>query len=567
MRSSAGHRTWRSRLASVVLATACLSVSAPLADAAPAGQRGGPLSDPFFAYARPADFPDVVVDHVRVPLRDRSFLACDLSRPGRSGAPARGRFPGLVGDYTAYSVARQDPSGILTSSLATLPPRVLAERGYNVIVCDARGTGGSPGELDPFSPQEQRDTYDLVEWLASQPFSTGKVGQYGTSYGAHTALLNAVNRPPHLTTIVPVMGFHDWYENSIYRGGIESPSIYPFELVTTPLTAGSLNAPVDLLRNTFLEYREHPLHDAFWRDRSVASRWDRLTIPVLELGGWFDRYRDGVTKNQMARPGNVWLVMGPWSHATTAGQVQEPMGPGPYLAWFDHWLRDDPDAPLPRAKVTSFETAIDGARQSRWHQFAAWPPPEVRSTRLHLTATHALRHDAGRSALHSYTVDAFDLGSDKSAANPVNDGDQRYADLQRVTYDTPALSDDVVLAGPIEVRLRVRLTAGDGNLVVRLMDVGPDGTSLRVSAGWMKVSHRDGHDHLAPTRAGTTYEVPVHVWPVHHRFPKGHRIRLAVSSGDYPEIAADAPPGRVSILAGAGGSAADLPVLTGNIPP
>src|SRR5213078_553356 len=120
----------------------------------------------------------------------------------------------------------------------------------------------------------------------------------GVSYGGHTSLLVAVNRPPHLKAIIPTNALHDWYENTIYRGGIYSPRIRDWQRSTAPATLQS--------------YAAHSLYDDFWRGRSVMTRWDRLTVPTLEINGWYDRYRDGMVKNFLARPEHVWLVSGPW---------------------------------------------------------------------------------------------------------------------------------------------------------------------------------------------------------------------------------------------------------------
>lgn len=209
----------------------------------------GGLQDPFFAYSRPAKY-EVIREDVLVPVRDGSHLAGQLYRPGNTlTQPATGIFPGIVYEYTAYASAAEQFGKDAS---------YFVERGYNVLVCQARGSGASLGQVDPFSPQEQRDNYDVIEWLAHYPSSTGKIGQMGVSYGGHSALLVAVNKPPHLEAIIPANGIHDWYENTIYRGGIYSPRIRTWQAAVAP--------------GTLLTYAEHPLYDDFWRDRSVMSR-------------------------------------------------------------------------------------------------------------------------------------------------------------------------------------------------------------------------------------------------------------------------------------------------------
>jgi X-Pro dipeptidyl-peptidase C-terminal non-catalytic domain len=118
-----------------------------------------------------------------------------------------------------------------------------------------------------------------------------------------------------------------------------------------------------------------------------------------------------------------------------------------------------------------------------------------------------------------------------------------------------------VVAGATEVNLRAALSATDGNLVVRMMDVEPSGASIIVATGYLKASHRLGHERPATVTPGTLYDFPVHVWATHWRFAAGHRLRLSVSSGDLPRIEPDAPAGTVEVATGAGGAYADVPIL------
>jgi predicted acyl esterase len=168
-------------------------------------------------------------------------------------------------------------------------------RGYVAAVCNVRGSGDSPGHLDPFSAQEL--------------WTTGRVGQMGVSYGGHSTLLAAVTTPPHLAAIIPVDGISDWYENTIYRGDIYSARIRPWQQSTAP--------------DTLVTYAQHPYYDDFWRERSVKARWRDLDVPTLEIAGWYDPYRDGMVADFQARKENVWLVAGPWQHGMPAGQYAD----------------------------------------------------------------------------------------------------------------------------------------------------------------------------------------------------------------------------------------------------
>ncbi|WP_206789037.1 CocE/NonD family hydrolase [Amycolatopsis sp. MtRt-6] len=463
-----------------------------------------PLADRFFAYDRPATY-GVHVERTRVPLRDGSHLACDLHRPAdAAGRPAPGRFPAIVYDFNAYD--QLEAFGAAARSYVT--------RGYVAAVCNVRGSGASPGRLDPFSAQEQRDNYDLVEWLGTRPWTNGCVGQVGVSYGGHTALLAAVNKPPHLAAIIPVDGISDWYENTIYRGGIYSARIRDWQRATAP--------------DTLVTYPQHPLYDDFWRERSVKDRWADLDVPTLEIAGWYDRYRDGMVANYQARKRNVWLVAGPWQHGMPAGQYAD-IGTGGFLAWFDRWLGGRP-APLPAKKITSFELPSGG-----WRQYDDWPAAAAHPRRFALAGDGTLAAGPGTPFAGS-----FEVNTEPGPGRP----DQRLA------FTTGPLRHDLVLAGGIEARIRAAFTATDGNLAVIVSDVAPDGTATRITQGWLKASHRHGHERRAAVVPGVAYDLPIHVWPTHYRLGAGHRLQVTVSSDDYPEIDSDAPAGRVTVTRG-----------------
>jgi predicted acyl esterase len=457
-------------------------------------------SDPFFSHDRTPEY-GVHVETIEVPTRDGSHLVSDLRRPaGPDGLPATGRFPGIVYDFNAYD-ARQ---------FYGLGADYFVMRGYVAVVSSVRGTGGTPGRLDPFGRQEQQDSYDLIEWLAAQPFSTGKVGQTGVSYGGHNTLLAAVNQPPHLTAIIPVQAISDWYENTIYRGGIPNAQIHEWQQRTAP--------------ETLETYPQHPLYDAFWRDRSVKARWDKLTIPVLDVGGWLDPYRDAMVANFTARQENTWMVAGPWMHGMVPGQFED-IASAAYLAWWDHWLTDLP-APLPKAKVTSYEMPGPGAGHG-WQQFSTWPPAGSQPASWIPTADGVLS-----AATEAATIAEFEANSG------------------RLTFDTAPLAHDIVMTAGAQAVLRVAFTAMDGNVAVVLDDVDESGAATRVTNGWLKASHRNGHEKPAPVTPSAFVTLEVPLWPAHYRMVAGHRLRMTVSSDDFPNIETQAPFGTVYVELG-----------------
>ncbi|MFD7896961.1 CocE/NonD family hydrolase [Streptomyces sp. NPDC059743] len=476
-------------------------------------------TDPFFAYDRPETH-GVHAEQVQVPMRDGVHLSGELHRPANpDGTPAAGPFPGIVYEFNGYNSVPFFAAGA----------HHYVTRGYAVLVCNVRGTGGSPGTVDPFGLQEQNDNVDLIEWLAAQPFSTGKIGQMGVSYGGHNTMLAVVNQAPHLVTAIAAQSFSDWYDNTLYRGGIPNAQIREWQRNTAP--------------HTLETYPEHPLFDTYWQERSVKMRWDKVNIPVLDVGGWLDAYRVGMVENYLSNPDLFWMVAGPWQHGMMPGQIEDIAAAG-YLAWWDYWLQDDLAGLLPQVKVTSYEMPNHG-----WQQYTAWPPEQSQTTTWAMTSTGRLRRNGaqggnGLAEAASYMV--FDARPPKESP----DAPAQDSPSGRLVFHTPHLEFDEVIAGAVEVSVRVAFSASDGHIAAILEDVAPDGTATRITNGWLKASHRDGDEEPAPVEPDTAYHLLVALWPAHHRVTAGHLLRLTISSSDYPQIDDTASPGTVTLQVG-----------------
>lgn len=514
---------------------------------------GPELNDPFFFYERPAEY-EVFTTSVEVPVRGDTYVYCDLLRPALNGEPVPGRFPGIISEFNAYAATNS-------------PPTFFAQRGYNVMACDAPGSGNSPGTVHQFDMASTEANYDVIEWFGTQEWSDGNIGQQGSSYGGHTTNLVARLQPPHLKAIIPNSALHDWYENTIYHGGIRNLAIF-YQPAFVGATSSSSGGLAGNSEETFVDYGNHPLYDDYWRERSVMPFWDNYTIPALVTDGWNDRYKDGTTKNYMARKQNVWLLMGPWAHSSySGGALGTITATAHQLAWYDHWLKQLPSAALPLAKVTTFEMPnIDGVTTG-WKQYTDWPPPASQVVRRYFTEGRALESAPSSSTdTLSWTVNANDAGADP-ASSTSTPADQTEADASdyRLIFTSAPLAEDLVLAGATEVLVPASFDATDGNVIARLMDVAEDDTVSQVATGWMKASHYKGHDHLETITPGEFYDIPVHIWPNHWRFKAGHRVRISFSSGDVPDAAPDAPAGSVTVRFG-DNARVDFQVLSGALP-
>ncbi len=492
------------------------SAVARVPDAA-APTRSWVVSDPsaqiaaWKAYTRKAEY-DVMTSSVRVPMRDGVALACTLGQPAKGWAVAPGKFPGLVLELTPYAIL-----GSFFSEEAAF----FNKRGYNTLVCTLRGIGGSDGTWqNAASSQDRRDAYDLVEWLASQPYSNGRIGQFGESYGAGTTYGGASERPPHLLAIAPQQSPGDLYDDINYPGGIET------------LRGGTINnwPPIAQLTSYYVVdpnaefevWHAHPTYDSFWQERGIASRVGGIDIPILAIGGWVDGYfRSGMMANIEAALANTWMFYGQWSHTypidleACAGVVpcaEQPLPSGVMLAWFDHWLMQL-DTPVPAQPTYLSEEGPRGVGKG-WRSLDAW-----------------LGHDAPTTALQLGSGGSLSASSKIGEAMSFREPGEASESGASLTFSTEPLDRDRVLLGHARLALRATLSATDANFYVQLLDVDPSNQESVVNDGFLKASFRASKTNPTPVTAGQAIDYTIAIRPQHYRFVKGHRLRLRVWGG------------------------------------
>jgi hypothetical protein len=467
----------------------------------------------WWAYERAAKY-TVIKSSEMVPTRDGTMLGCTLSRPGESGAAATGQFPGLIVEYTPYA---------LNADNNNAEAAFFAQRGYNALVCTLRGIGQSGGTWqNAASSQDGRDAYDLVEWLAVQAYSDGRIGQLGESYGGGTSNGAAIEQPPHLRAIAPMQSPSDLYNDVIFPGGIESTqggTINNWPPVGQLLSLGKINAQAE-----YDVGHAHPTYDAFWQDRTIVGRVASIQVPVLAIGGWVDGYfRSGAIANIEAAPERTWAIYGAWAHlpvvdigqCTGGACAADPLPSGVLLAWFDHWVMELPDLPIPaKPNFVSFECP-KGASHG-WRELSAWSA-----------------QGADADAL------TFELGSDSTLAQSAkatesmtfHEPGEPTASGAALTFTSAALDADHVLLGHGSLDLHVKLSAADANFYVELLDLDSADKETLVNDGFLKASHRTSHTNPEPVPVGQSVEYHIDVRPQHYRFAAGHRVRVRLSGG------------------------------------
>lgn len=549
--------------------------------------------------ARPADYPKVAVERdIPIKMSDGVTLFANVVHPADArGVAVPGRFPVLL---------TQTPYNKLATGL-NFESDYLVQRGYVQVIVDVRGTGSSEGAWTSFGAREQRDGYELVEWAASRarPWSDGRVGLHGTSYGAINQIFTAAQHPAGLRAAFPIVPAGDTYRDVSVTGGQFDISFIPAWLglvtgtslipptysATNPTEAAKVLSQhatnVAAFQSSLVAQGVlggDPIYDGpFYRTRSPLEVIDKVRVPMFVVGGWYDLFQrsEPLLYQRLARNHvPTRLVMGPWYHTTESVNPGLPADGVPSLdelelRWMDHYVRGVPDPTLNRdiAPVTVFRLG-----SGHYTRATSWPPKDTAFAPRFLTGNGL----AGGSLIANA---AGATGSDVvpwvptaglcsrslaqwTAAGTMQgcENDQRLNDLMGVRYDMP-VTRDTRMAGPASVHLYLTTNGKDAPLTVRLEDVAPDGTSTQLTAGWNLLSmraltlsktvkagswivqpyHPFTKSSVLPTPAGKIMELWIEINPTTALIKAGHTLRLAIQQTDTPHLAPSIPE-QMSIL-------------------
>ena len=438
-----------------------------------------------------------------------------------------------------------------------------AGHGYAAVRVDMRGNGESDGLMwDEYLLQEQDDALEVIEWIARQPWCTGKVGMIGISWGGFNALQVAARRPPALKAIVTIDSTVDRYADDIhYKGGclllenlgwsstMQSYSSRPPD----PLLVGGRWRDMWLVRlknePLLLEpWLRNQHRNQYWQHGSVGEDYGAIEAATFAVGGWADAYHNAVPQLVAnIRKAPVKGLVGPWLHKYPHFAV-----PGPAigflqecLRWWDQFLKGentgvlkDPayvayilDSVLPRPSYTE--------RPGRWVAEDKWPSKAIKPQTFRLNRGTLDKRAAASAKLTLSSPQTTGVAAGEYCPiwlGPEAPLDQRLDDGGSLTFETPPLAADVEILGAPSLILHVAADKPQANLAVRLCDVHPGGESTRVTYGILNPCHRDGHARPTPLKAGKTYKIRVALDHVGYRFPKGHRVRVAISTAYWPLI-------------------------------
>lgn len=438
--------------------------------------------------------------------------------------------------------------------------RLLAERGLQVVIQSVRGTFGSDGEFSPFD--ERADGLATLRWIEQQPWHSGPIGMIGPSYLGLVQWAVAAEPGPELGGLAIQVSASQFHAQT-YAGGSVSletaaswlvivaeqerraapvliarslrrlPTLFA-ELPLADLDELATGSPVTWYR----EAMAHPKReDPYWVARDYAAGLTNVTAPVQLIGGWYDIFLPWMIEDFCALQDagrDVQLIIGPWTHTAPGGMaagIREGLG----------WLRARllGDARLVRPGAVRLK--LTGERTGQpWRELPAWPPPGTESHRLWLTGARQLDQQPPANPLGAgdrYRYDPTDPtpsigGPVLLAREPVVDNRRLEARPDVLTYTTPPLPASLEAIGPVRVELYIRSSSPYFDLFGRVCDVDEQGASWNVCDALARVSP-DTFEDLADG----SHRVCFNLWPIAHRFAKGHRIRLQVSSGAHPRYA------------------------------
>jgi putative CocE/NonD family hydrolase len=526
--------------------------------------------------------PETVVEHgVVMKTRDGVTLRADIYRPA-----AEGKYPVLL-QRTPYNKGN-------TAEFA----RKAAAHGYLVVTQDVRGRYSSDGEWYPFK-HESDDGFDAVEWAATLPHANGKVGMFGGSYVGATQMLAAISHPPHLAGICPVVTASNYHENWTYQGGafeqwfneswtsgLAQDTLNRQVTKATNATVGSTILPLRRyplfniemglgsadntakLAPYFLDWLDHPSYDSYWQQWSIEEQYASIQVPALTIAAWYDIFQSGSLRNfvgikahggnDVARTGQRLLVVigGHAGSGRKIGAVDFGPAAEEYdedaatLEWYDYLLQGKQNKYASSQPVQIFVMG-----ENKWRGEDTWPLERAKPTSYFLHSGGKANTDSGDGSLS--TVGARTEAGDSFLYDPENPvptvggplccdsvhlapGPQDQHEVEQrpdvLVYSTPPLDEDLEVTGPITLDLYAKSSDVDTDFTAKLVDVSPTGFAQNLTEGILRARYRESTSAPKLIVPGKVLEYKLDLWSTSNVFLKGHKIRVEVSSSNFPRF-------------------------------
>ena len=492
----------------------------------------------------PLEFADgVTEEHVLIPMRDGVRLSAYLYKP-------RGAKP--------WPVLYQQRYAAVTATATRKHHASLAAHGYVVCVQSFRGAQKSEGEFDGYRSLgwgERQDGYDTVEWLASQPWSTGRIGTFGGSQAGYAQNFLAVTRPPHLVCQYMIDTGLSLFHEGYCIGGAFRPQRLIEGMGNTAREPG---AGVRWMERMLA----HPTYEDYWAAEDCTKHFDKMNVPCYTVGSWYDFMCTGSVRSFVGRQhhggansrGKQQLIIGPWLHGSTnkaaakVGDMEYPAASqfqmdAHMIRWFDHYLKGVDYGVEREPAVRYFTMGALGetdAPGNEWRAAEDFPPK--------LPIVDYFLHGDGRLDTSSPTLTDSYTTYRSDPANPApipgrafpgaRDARSYEAHPDVRTFTTEVLTEPVEWTGLVKAELFVSSTAPDTDFIVRVSDVYPDGRSILIIDMVLRARYREGFDREVPLPKGKPVKVTLPVGWLSQVFNRGHRIRVTVGStgADFYEV-------------------------------
>lgn len=483
------------------------------------------------------DLGQVTEKHQMIPMRDGKHLSANLYIP-----EGQGPWPVLFEQRYA------DITGAGTRKAAAK----LAEAGYVVAMVNYRGTHKSEGTWVGYRALgwgELKDGHDACEWLGTQPWSTGKVGTFGSSQAGYAQNFLAITQPPHLTAQYMVDTGLSLFHEGYRIGGTNRPARFKS-------LGGNCRNPEDNDR-LLEEWLQHPNYDDYWRDEDCSLHFDKMNVPCFTIGSWYDFMNQGSIASFQGRQfhggensrGKQQLIIGPWLHGrlNKGSKVGDLIYPDDaawpehehMVRWFDYWLKGKDTGVEKEPAVRYYVMGAvneEGAPGNVWRTADNFPPA-ADMTPMFLAADGKLS-----STKPAGEKDATSLISDPrhpmeipgSGFPGATDAGAFEKQAEVKTFTTDVLESPVEWTGRIRAELMMSSTAPDTDVIVRVSDVYPDGRSILIVDYPQRLRYRDGFDHEVMMKPGEVAKVAFEVGWISQIFNKKHRIRVTVASTGAP---------------------------------
>jgi putative CocE/NonD family hydrolase len=513
--------------------------------------------------------------NVPAKMRDGVTLRADIYRP-----KADGKFPVLL-VRTPYDKTQEMGFGLRA-----------AARGYIVVAQDVRGRFESEGDWYTFK-NESQDGYDTVEWAAALPNSSGKVGMFGGSYVGATQYLAAIAHPPHLAGICPDVTASNYHEGWTYQGGafeqwfneswstglagntlrrrIESSGKAIAWTAKLPLTSYPIleDASAAGVAPYFADWLAHPDYDEYWKSISIEDHYSQIQVPVYGMGAWYDIFQGGTLHNYVhlkseagtdaARKGQRLLVyIGGHAGGTELHKVGgvEFGDKAPFdldeavLRWYDWLLKGEANGVEHEKPVRIFVMG-----KNEWRDEGDWPLARSRKTSYYLHSAGAANTLKGNGTLDTKSPsnekpDHFVYDPENAVptiggplccgALPTGIGPQDQSSAETrddvLVFSTPPFTQDTEVTGPVSLDLWVSSSAVDTDFTGKLLDVAPNGFAQNLTDGILRMRYRKSPEKQELLKPGEIYHVTVDLWATSNVFLAGHKLRLEVSSSDFPRF-------------------------------